>query len=247
LQEVCEYASEMASTTTLILGHRGSPRRARENTVEAFALAREDGADGVELDVHRTADGELMVHHDADAPGLGVIAGHPFAVVRERCPWMPTLTEVLDECRGLLVNIEIKNSPADADFDPHDAVAQGVVTLLHSRRGVDEVIVSSFHLPAIERVHALDPAIPTGCLVGLQVAPLEALGIALTGGHRAIHPFFGMLADTAAATVMEEAHTIGLSVNAWTVNDPAEIVRLAGAGVDAIITDVPAEARAALG
>jgi glycerophosphoryl diester phosphodiesterase len=78
------------------------------------------------------------------------------------------------------------------------------------------------------------------------VDPLEALGVALTGGHRALHPFFGMLAERAAVTVLEEAHTIGVAVNTWTVNDAQEIRRLAAAGVDAIITDVPAEARAAL-
>lgn len=235
----------MTSNLPLILGHRGSPRRARENTVEAFALAREDGADGVELDVHASADGVLVVHHDAAIEGFGVLAEHPLAVIRERFPWLPTLVEVLDECRGLLVNVEIKNSPKDADFDADEQIADRVVGLLHDRAGVDRVVVSSFHLPSIDRVHALDATIPTGYLVGV-VDPLEALGVALTGGHRALHPFFGMLAEPAAVTVMEEAHTIGLAVNTWTVNDPDDIRRLAAAGIDAVITDVPAEARAAL-
>ncbi len=235
----------MTSNPPLILGHRGSPRRARENTVEAFALAREDGADGVELDVHASADGALVVHHDAGIEGFGVLAEHPLAAIRERFPWLPTLAEVLDCCRGLLVNVEIKNSPDDADFDPDEGVADRVVALLGERAGVDRVVVSSFHLPSVDRVHALDPSIPTGFLVGV-VDPLEALGVALTGGHRAVHPFFGMLAERAAVTVVEEAHTLGIAVNTWTVNEPAEIRRLAAAGVDAVITDVPAEARAAL-
>lgn len=235
----------MTSNPPLILGHRGSPRRARENTVEAFVLAREEGADGVELDVHRTADGALVVHHDADVEGFGVLAEHDLGTIRETYPWLPTLEEVLDECRGLLVNVEIKNSPKDLDFDPAESVAEQVVGLLHDRADVDRVIVSSFHLPAIERVHALDAAIPTGYLVGV-VDPIASLDVALTGGHRALHPFFGMLAEQAAVTVMEEAHTLGLAVNTWTVNEPEEIRRLAAAGVDAIITDVPAQARAAL-
>jgi glycerophosphoryl diester phosphodiesterase len=235
----------MASDTPLILGHRGSPRRARENTVEAFALAREEGADGVELDVHRSADGALVVHHDAEVDGFGVLAEHDLGTIRETFPWLPTLGEVLDECRGLLVNIEIKNSPKDADFDADEQAAEGVVALLHDRSGVDRVIVSSFHLPSIERVRALDPGIDTGYLFGFA-DPVAAIGTALTGGHRAVHPFFGMLAEQAAVTVMEEAHTIGIAVNTWTVNEPDEIRRLAAAGIDAIITDVPAAARAAL-
>lgn len=235
----------MTSGTPLILGHRGSPRRARENTLEAFALAREEGADGVELDVHRTADGALIVHHDADVDGFGVLAHHDLGTIRESFPWLPTLDEVLDECRGLLVNIEIKNSPKDPDFDADEGVAHRVVDLLHARAGADRVIVSSFHLPSIERVHALDPSLDTGYLVGLA-DPLEAIGHALTGGHRALHPFFGMLAEQAAVTVVEEAHTVGIALNTWTVNEPDEIRRLAAAGIDAIITDVPAIACAAL-
>ena len=143
-----------------MLGHRGSPQRARENTLEAFSLAREDGADGVELDVHRTRDGALVVHHDADVEGFGVLADADLAAIRAAFAWIPTLAEVLDVCRGLLVNIEIKNSPKDADFDPDETVAAGVVELLAARGGADRVLVSSFHLPSIDRVHALEPDDP---------------------------------------------------------------------------------------
>ena len=235
----------MAISHPLILGHRGSSRRARENTVEAFQLARADGADGVELDVHRTVDGELVVFHDAGLEGFGVLAEAPFARIREAAGWLPTLTEVLDACVGLLVNIEIKNSPPDADFDLDERVAHAVVDLLHTRGG-DDVLVSSFNLPSIERVHALDASVPTGYLTGLQVTPMDAIAIAVDGGHGAVHPFFGMLADEGAASVVEAAHAYGIAVNTWTVNEPSEIVRLAAAGIDALITDVPAEARAAL-
>jgi glycerophosphoryl diester phosphodiesterase len=237
----------MAKTGPLILGHRGAPRRARENTVEAFVLAREEGADGVELDVHHSADGVLVVHHDAGVEGFGVLAERPFSETRSAFPWMPTLAEVLDATAGLLVNIEIKNSPKDADFDPAEGVAQAVVALLAGREWRDDVIVSSFHLPAIDRVHALAPSIPTGYLTAMSPSAIDALGIAVTHGHRAIHPFFGVLADRGVVTVMEEAHTLGIAVNTWTVNDLDEVARLAAAGVDAIITDVPADARRALG
>src|SRR4051794_28502034 len=198
----------MSSSRPLVLGHRGSPRRATENTLEAFALAREDGADGVELDVHRTRDGGLVVHHDAEIEGFGVLAARDLAAVRDAVPWVPTLAEVLDECRGLLVNVEIKNSPRDPDFDPDVAVAERVVALLRTRTGADRVLVSSFHLPSIDRVHALAPDVPTGYLTVMEPAPLDAIGAAVVGGHRAVHPFFGVLADRGAQTVVDEAHTV---------------------------------------
>src|SRR6476646_4681753 len=98
----------------LVLAHRGANRLAPENTVPAMALAVERGADGVELDVHRAADGSLVVRHDADAVGG------------------PTLAEVLDVCRGRLVNVEIK--------DPH--ATDDVVALL-AARGDDRVLVTA--------------------------------------------------------------------------------------------------------
>ena len=236
----------MSSPRPLVLGHRGSPGRARENTLEAFAAAREDGADGVELDVHRTRDGALVVHHDADVGGFGVLADHELAEIRAAFAWMPTLAEVLDECRGLLVNIEVKNSPKDADFDPDETVAAAVVELLHARDDVDRVLVSSFHLPSSDRVHALAPQVPTGYLSVLAPAPLDAIAAAVVGGHHAINPFFGALADGTAATVVREARAVNVAVNTWTVNEPDDARRLAAAGVDALITDVPADVLAAL-
>ena len=214
--------------------------------MEAFARARDEGADGVELDVHRTRDGALVVHHDAGIEGFGVLAEHDLADIRGGFAWMPTLAEVLDECRGLLVNVEIKNSPKDADFDPDVTVATLLVELLAARGGADDVLVSSFHLPSIDRVHALASDLPTGYLTVMDPSPLDAIGAAVVGGHRAVHPFFGVLADRAVTTIVEAAHTVGIALNPWTVNDPEEIARLAAAGVDAIVTDVPAVAIAAL-
>ena len=224
----------------------GKPRRARENTIEAFALAREDGADGVELDVHRSADGALVVHHDAEIEGFGVLADRSHEEIVATFPWLPTLPAVLDECAGLLVNIEIKNSPKDADFDPDEAVAAAVVELLASRAGADRVLVSSFHLPTIDAVHGLDPTIRTGYLTVLHPAPLDAVAVAVAHGHAAVHPFFGTLDADAAPAVAAGAHASGVAVNTWTVNEPDDIARLAAVGIDAIVTDVPAIARAAL-
>lgn len=231
----------------LVLGHRGAPHRARENTIEAFAAARAEGADGVELDVHRSSDGALVVHHDAEVEGLGVLAEHSRTRIHEVAPWVPTLEEVLDACTGLLVNVEIKNSPGDVDFDGHEVVAAKVVALLAARGGVDTVLVSSFHLPTIDRVKELDPTVSTGYLTVVDPTPIAAADIAAAHGHDAIHPFVGVMGDGSAEDVVVHAHALALDVNVWTVNHEDDVARLAAVGVDALVTDRPAAARAVVG
>jgi glycerophosphoryl diester phosphodiesterase len=224
---------------TLVIGHRGAPRAAVENTLAGFAAARDQGADGVELDVHRSADGALIVHHDATVEGFGLLAEHSRAEIAAALPSIPTLEEVFDLCAGMLVNVEIKNSPHDADFDPQDRAAGAVVELVAAAGLADSVIVSSFHLPTVDRVHALDPRIPTGYLVVVDPLPLDALEIAHDHGHRALHPHLAALGEAFAPAVAARARELGLALNVWTVNDPQEIVRLARLGIDGIITDTP--------
>src|SRR5918995_5277942 len=100
---------------TLVIGHKGAAGLAPENTLGAFHVARDVGADGVELDVRRTADGALAVHHDAELPDGRVIAAINWSELPDD---VPDLDPVLDVCRGLaLVNVEIKNWPADVDYN----------------------------------------------------------------------------------------------------------------------------------
>jgi glycerophosphoryl diester phosphodiesterase len=227
----------------LVLAHRGARERAPENTLAAFSLALELGADGVELDVHRTADDGLVVHHDAEAPELGILADLPFERIRAARPDVPTLGEVLDACAGSLVNVEIKNLPGDADFDPDERVADLVVDLLRERGGADHVLVSSFNLGTIDRVRELDPDLATGFLIMFGIDPLVALELCVERRHHALHPFVALLADEGAATTITRAHEHDVAVNVWTVNDPDDMRRLALAGVGALITDVPDVAR----
>jgi glycerophosphoryl diester phosphodiesterase len=229
---------------TLVLAHRGANREAPENTVAAFRRAVGLGADGVELDVHRTADGGLVVHHDAATPA-GVFAEMTVPEITGALPSVPRLDDALDVCRGLLVNVEIKNSPRDAAYDPSERAAALLVELLGARGGEDRVLVSSFNLQTIDRVHALAPGLPTALLtVGLD--PLASLERVTERGHRALHPDVHSLAGDAGAHAVSAAHERGVEVNVWTVNDPDEIRRLAALGVDAVITDVPDLALVAL-
>lgn len=232
----------VTSTGPLVLGHRGSPRVARENTVEAFAAALAEGADGVELDTHATADGVLVCHHDPIVPEVGLIPELTEAELAAAVPWLPRLDAVLDTCAGTLVNVEIKNSPGDAGYDPSQRTADLVVALLRAR-GSDRVIVSSFELAAIDRVRELDPAVPTGFLYAPDMANEDAFFAATVGGHGALHPHWVSLAGDEGADFVARCHASKLAVNVWTVNDEVVAAPLAAAGVDALITDIPATLR----
>ena len=223
-----------------VIAHRGASAAAPENTVEAFRLAREIGAGWVELDARRTADGAIVVHHDAVLPdGRNIVDLDRSQVPAPICE----LDEALDACAGMSVNIEVKNWPEDPDFDPQESVAKAVVALVRERGDQARVLVSCFHRPTIDMVHELDPSIPTAML-GYQppegwagyVADLAA------AGHSAIHPWYP-LAD---AEVVGLAHDAGLEVNVWTVNDPEHMADLVSYGVDGLCTDVPDVALALL-
>ncbi|MEA3056959.1 MAG: glycerophosphoryl diester phosphodiesterase [Actinomycetota bacterium] len=217
---------------TSIFAHRGASHAEPENTVAAFVRARELGADGVELDVRRHESGTLAIAHDP-------VLGAPLA------PSVPDLATALDACAGMRVNIEIKNYPGDPDFDDTESLAERVVELLHGRDGGDDVFVSSFGMPCIDRVRALDPSIETAFLV-MHAPDDDVIGRII---HRTVrHGHGGVNPHHAGMTphLVELAHAAGLTVNTWTVDDPARIRELASWGVDCIITNVPDVARAAL-
>ncbi|HAS10117.1 MAG TPA: glycerophosphodiester phosphodiesterase [Acidimicrobiaceae bacterium] len=226
-------------STPLVYGHRGASADAPENTVEAFALARAQGAHGVELDVRRCRDGDMALHHDAElADGRRIVELTRADLPETSC----TLAEALDVCDGMVVNIEIKNVSVDPDHDPACRLADTVVALLHERGGRDRVIVSSFGLPTIDRVRAIDPDVPTGFLTFIEPMGPQAIELAARHGHQAIHPHVA----TVDEAYVELAHQHGLAVNVWTVDDPDQVRQLAAWGVDGIVTNVPAAAIAAL-
>lgn len=231
------------TASTLILGHRGAPKAAPENTLASFAAALEEGADGVELDVHSTQDGVLVVTHDPEIENLGVIRETTWASINSAVPSIPTLEQVLDLCAGALVNIEIKNSEGDSGYDPTQRTADLVVALLASRSNRDNVVVSSFELAAVDRVRSIDAAVPTGFLYAPNLPNTEALETAIAGGHSAIHPHWVSLAGDEGSKFVDDCHTQGLRVNVWTVNDQPVLKALLAAGVDCVITDTPAVLR----
>jgi glycerophosphoryl diester phosphodiesterase len=248
-------------SVTLVLAHRGSRFREPENTVSAFARAVSEGADGVELDVHRTRDDALVVCHDGATPA-GVVSEMTLAEVQRAFPLVPTLGECLDVTRGTLVNIEIKNLPTDADWDPADRAAELVVEALAQRQGArgpadvpdevpdevpDDVVVSSFNLTTVDKVRSLAPHVPTALLSMVGFDPLEALVVAEQHGHGGLHPDARSIVGAVGGALLMRARDHGVAIRPWTVNDPAEVARLAALGVDAVITDDPVVALVALG
>lgn len=225
-----------------VFAHRGASVLERENTVAAFAAAVRLGADGVELDARRTADGAIVVHHDAHLADGRALVDLPAV---ELPGHVPLLGAALDACVSLTVNIEIKNGPDEVDFDPTEGVAEAVVAEVRRRASHGRVLVSSFQLPSIERVRALDTGVPTALLVVLrpETDVAELVGDCGRRGHAALHPHHSGVTPELVAM----CHGTGLALNTWTVDDPSHVARLAGMGVDGIVTNTPDVALAALG
>jgi glycerophosphoryl diester phosphodiesterase len=213
-----------------VIAHRGASRAERENTLAAFRAARALGADMVELDVRRTADGALVVHHDP------VLAdGRPIVTLAraELPPWLPLLHEAIAACEGMGVNVEIKNLPHEPDFDEDEHVAEAVAAGVAGAGLHGRVLVSSFRLRTIDRVRAVDPSVATAWLVlSVDAAVLDRCA---RHGHGALHPHHSVVGPEMVA----EARRAGLAVNAWTVDDPERMLVLAEAGVDGIVTNLP--------
>jgi glycerophosphoryl diester phosphodiesterase len=220
-----------------VIAHRGASAAAPENTVEAFRLAREMGADWVELDVRRSLEGDLVVHHDAElADGRVIVELPSVELPRTVCD----LAEALEACEGMSINIEIKNWPGDPDFDATEQVARGVVELVRAEALHDRVLVSCFHYPTIQLVRELDPGIDTAFLHLLIDRSWDELAADVAAaGHVALHPWDYLVDDA----LVEAAREQGLEVNVWTVDDPERMVQLVEMGVHGLCTNVPDVAR----
>jgi glycerophosphoryl diester phosphodiesterase len=252
----------MMSTPTsdrpLVIAHRGASAEAPENSLSAFVLAEQVGADAIELDVHLTADGAMVVMHDdtvdATTNGHGAIAKMTLEQVRQlrlrprkgSLPAQPepppTLNEVIEQFRGhlVLINVEIKLSKTPE-------LAEAVARLIEQSGAVEQVLISSFDTAVLtylqDRHAALRRALlfPPSAMSGLMAGTGWITGAALMGCE-AIHPHWRL----ASLRAVERAHELGLNVNAWTLDDQATVRRLAAQGIDGVITNDPRGVRTAL-
>jgi glycerophosphoryl diester phosphodiesterase len=221
---------------TFVIAHRGASAAAPENTVEAFHKARELGADWVELDVRRTADDVLAVHHDAHLRDGRALVDLTAEELPEE---VPLLISALDACAGMGVNLEIKNLRDDPDYDAEHFVSGSVAALVLSREVDDPVLVSSFNIESIQRIRAVDPTIETAWLTFDMASVDQSIERTVAGGHVAIHPHV----STVDQSFVDKAHAAGLRVNTYTTDDPDRMRQLVGYGVDGIVTNVPDVAR----
>lgn len=232
---------------TLNIAHRGASRAAPANTLAAFEKAVELGADGIEFDVHLSADGAPVVIHDftvdATTDGSGRVAEMTLAQLEdldagsyfdpvfagERIPTLEQVLETVGE--RLLLNIELKS------MSLRDNGLERAVIAQVKRHGLDDrVILSSFNPLSLRRAKRSAPHIPTGLLYALDLPlPLRRAWLASLAPHEARHPEHRMV----DARYMAWARRHGYRVNVWTVDDPDEMRRLIGLGVDSIITNAP--------
>jgi glycerophosphoryl diester phosphodiesterase len=220
-----------------VIAHRGASAYVAEHTFAAYALAIEQGADMLELDVRATADGQLVVLHDRT---LLRTAGDPRAIDRISAAALaaldpvvrpPTLCAVLDRYAGAAPRwlVELK--------DGTPACAQAVAAALAQRGLADRAVVQSFDVRALMRLRSLAPALAVAPLYtrapsARRLRRVAAFAVAIGVRHTAVDRPLLLL-----------AHACELAVRAWTANGPAELERLITIGVDGVITDAPDVAR----
>jgi glycerophosphoryl diester phosphodiesterase len=246
-------ASEWWRPGPLVIAHRGASRGAPENTLAAFRLAAEMGADAVELDAWLSADGAVVVHHDLTLDrttnGAGKVAERSLTELKafdagakfgprfagERIPILDEVFEAVG--RLVLINIELKNYES-----VFDRLAQAVVRIVR-RHGLERrVLLSSFNPFALRTARRLAPEVPRALLEWHgQKAWMRAAVRRLTA-FEAYHPQDAM---TDRMTIADQ-HARGRRVNVWTVNEVERMRELLLLGCDGLITDVPDVARQAV-
>ena len=232
---------------TLIFAHRGASHEAPANTLPAFLLAAELGADGIELDVHLSRDGEIVVIHDfeleATTDGQGPVAARTLAELKglDAGGWfdplfagerIPTLQEVVDAVGDrLLLNIELKSRSL-----LEERLAEAVVRTIERNHLFRRVVVSSFNPWALRCVARLNASIPRGLLYGPRQPWVLRLGwLRRRIAVQALHPHHSIIDSRYARWAT--AH--GFRLHTWTVDEPARMQELIRLGVDLIITNRP--------
>jgi glycerophosphoryl diester phosphodiesterase len=212
-----------------VLAHRGASGYELENTLAAFRRAVAMGADGIELDVHTTRDGELVVHHDPDVPGLGPIANlTTVQLSRHRLANgepVPSLEEALASVGELLVWVEVKALAA-----AHDA---RLISVLREGPVPERYGVHSFDHRLVRRIGEAAPEFRTGILLTSRlVDPVAAMRAA---GATVLWQEWQMI----DADLVDAVHENRGDVIAWTVNERVAAGRLSVLGVDALCGNFP--------
>jgi glycerophosphoryl diester phosphodiesterase len=233
----------------LIWAHRGASAVAPENTLEAFTLAHEMEADGIELDIHLSKDGELIVTHDETvnrcSDGTGRVVDKTLKELKQldfsnhipgyRGVRVPTLDEVFELVKptDMTINIEIKS-----DVVLYEGIEAKCVKLAREMGMEERLIYSSFNHYCLLQLKAINPAVRFAPLY--MEALVEPWLYAKHIGAAAIHPYYPTMATP---RIMEGLAETGILCNPWTVDDEKILMWMAKLGVNAVITNVPDAAK----
>jgi glycerophosphoryl diester phosphodiesterase len=228
----------------MIIAHRGARGNAPENTLAAFKLGLEHGCEGIELDVHLSADGEILVCHDATldrtSNGTGRICEHTLAEIQSydaglwygeayKSERIPTLEEVFDLVpASIMINIEVK--------DPYEGRMESkLIEFLRERDRLDNVIISSFDHKCVRRIKLTESKAKIGLLYQTKLLDPLAYSRSFDVDVYSLHPYYQLIdAEDVQAAVAE-----GLRVYPYTANAEQDLLQLASFGVSGIITDFP--------
>ncbi|MGG1552242.1 glycerophosphodiester phosphodiesterase [Paenibacillus ferrarius] len=241
----------MSQSKPLIIGHRGAAGEAPENTLASFALAVEQGAEGIELDIHISKDGEIVVCHDPTLDrttnGSGLICEHDWQDIRQldagawfadnyRGERVPLLREVFEMLpKGFFVNVEVK-------YAYEGRLEQALLAYLRESGRMEDVVISSFDHQCIRRLKLAEPDVKVGLLYAANLFDHAAYARQADIDVFSLHPNY----QTIAASDVKGAATAGLAIYPYTVNEEEDFARMTEAGVSGIITDYPGRLRAFL-
>ena len=234
----------VGTSLPLVIAHRGASREAPENTPAAFEAAIALGADAVELDVRRTSDGVLVVHHNASRRGVPLTMLTYSGLVRLSGHEPPRFEEILDLCAGrIAVDIEIKETGYEAE----------VIEEASRRFPRDRLLYTSFEESVISTMKRLDADARCGLLLGpgrlrsraqryegLPFDLAERCGADLLAVHQWLAPIRRRNRRVAGTGLLAEAQVRGFPILVWTVDGPQRLrTYLADGRVAGIITDLP--------
>jgi glycerophosphoryl diester phosphodiesterase len=239
----------------ILLAHRGDKTHAPENTLPAFEQAIRKGADGVELDAKLTADGHVIVMHDAavdrTTDGQGLVSTLTLEAIRklDAGRWfdekfsgakVPLLEEVFETVgKDKLINVELKSN-----FGVGDGLVCKVAELLNRHNNHGQIILSSFFPSDLKAAARIMPEVSRALLALSGAAGLWARSFGfMFGDYQALHPNI----SNATREQVQRVHRLKRRVHVWTANTPEEVIRLRDWGFDGILTDDPLMAVRALG
>ena len=236
----------MRGARPLVIAHRGASRECPENTLPAYARAVEQRADMIEIDLHLSRDGAIVIRHDAclaGLPGSGEIGDATLAQLRAADAGsgasIPTLDEVLDGFAARIpFNLELKRGAAGE----YAGLEDSVLAALAARDLGPTILFSSFYDGVLARLRRAAPDGRLGVLVEPR-APDRWLERCAAVGAEAVHLWRGL----ASAVAVESAHAAGLAVYVYTVDEPDEMRALLARGVDGLFTNVPSRMWGVLG